>query len=266
MIPFLRPVNLRWMMGPLLIVALFVGCTCGLDGGNHPVVDPNTPRLKDNEKLAQARQLILADRLGEAMALLDALIAEDPKVADAYMLRGIARMRDSLVYAAVKDLNTATQLKPSADAYFNLGNALHQAGHYDRAMTAYRAALELKPEDPEVLTNMGAALVAAGRVDEGYPILERALALRPNDPRTHTNMGIYHDRKGAYSAAERAYRKALEIDPNHYPAAYNLARTYQSMGNQNAALDAFRLYLRLRPDAPDRPYIISIIGEPPPQI
>lgn len=224
-------------------------------GGGAAVAGPVA-----NDVIAQARQAILDNRYSDAHDLLDALIEREPSNAAAFSLRGIANIREGRVYPAVRDLKAAADLSPSATAYYNLGNALQQAGFYDRAVTAYRAALELAPDDAEILNNYGASLVHLGRTGEGISALERVIAMRPNDPQPHTNIGIAHAIDKNYRQAEEHYRRALAVDPDYWPAVFNLAKAYVELGRDDQASATYKRYLQLRPNAPDKQVIMNRAG------
>jgi cytochrome c-type biogenesis protein CcmH/NrfG len=53
------------------------------------------------------------------------------------------------VDAAIAELEAAIAKKPSAEAYYRLGEALKAKGLNDKAAAAYKKALELQPNYPE---------------------------------------------------------------------------------------------------------------------
>jgi len=77
----------------------------------------------------------------------------------------------------------------TAEEFFALGVARHQAGDILGAIEAYRSALEKEP----------------GRIDAG------------------SNLGAAYVRLGRYQDAVEQYRKALEIDPQQTNVRFNLA-------------------------------------------
>lgn len=55
-------------------------------------------------------------------------------------------------------------------------------GHHDRAISAYQRALELNPNDADVLNDFGQCLSFAGRATEGLEIVHKAMRLNPHYP------------------------------------------------------------------------------------
>jgi tetratricopeptide (TPR) repeat protein len=59
------------------------------------------------------------------------------------------------------------------------GVTAHQAGRLDDALKSYRAALELRPNDPEASSLCGLALLHSGKGDEAMPLLQQAVDREP---------------------------------------------------------------------------------------
>ena len=55
-------------------------------------------------------------------------------------------------------------------------------GHHDRAISAYQKALELNPNDADVLNDFGQCLSFAGRATEGVEVVHKAMRLNPHYP------------------------------------------------------------------------------------
>ena len=55
-------------------------------------------------------------------------------------------------------------------------------GHHDRAISAYKRALELNPNDADVLNDFGQCLSFAGRATEGVEVVHKAMRLNPHYP------------------------------------------------------------------------------------
>jgi len=59
------------------------------------------------------------------------------------------------------------------------GVTAHQAGRLDDALKSYRAALELRPHDPEASSLCGLALLHSGKGEEAMPLLQHAVNSEP---------------------------------------------------------------------------------------
>jgi tetratricopeptide (TPR) repeat protein len=59
------------------------------------------------------------------------------------------------------------------------GVTAHQAGRLDDALKSYRAALEIRPNDPEASSLCGLALLHSGKGAEALPLLQQAVEREP---------------------------------------------------------------------------------------
>jgi tetratricopeptide (TPR) repeat protein len=76
----------------------------------------------------------------------------------------------------------------SAEARYNLGNALFQQGRFDEAIAAYRASLQINPANAQADNNLSSALLKQGRTDEAIAATEKALELQPGNVLSQNNL------------------------------------------------------------------------------
>jgi peroxin-5 len=84
---------------------------------------------------------------------------------------------------------------------------------FDRATSAFREALEMKPSDHSLLNKLAATLANSNRSEDAIPLYEQLLHQRPRYPRGWMNLGISHANLQQYPEAARAYIKALHLSP-----------------------------------------------------
>jgi uncharacterized spore protein YtfJ len=89
-----------------------------------------------------------------AMQEYEKALAIDPGNADAHLGRGIGRLAappgfGGDIDGAITDLEAAIAKKPSAEAYYYLGEAFRRKGLNDKARGAYGQALKLRPDFAE---------------------------------------------------------------------------------------------------------------------
>ncbi len=79
-----------------------------------------------------------------------------------------------------------TDAKKKSDAQLLLGDALRESGDADNAIIAYRKALEMSPDNPDVLAGLGLSLFNAGVVNdntaakqEGLNIMQKFAEIAP---------------------------------------------------------------------------------------
>ncbi|MGY1840553.1 MULTISPECIES: cytochrome c-type biogenesis protein CcmH [unclassified Modestobacter] len=106
----------------------------------------------------------------------------------------------------------------AADELLRQARALDDAGRFAEAVTAYRAVLEERPQDPGVVLALGFALVRDDRPAEAVPLLESVLADAPEHPEALLILGTAEHALGD-DRAGTTLRRFLELAPDHPAAA-----------------------------------------------
>ena len=132
--------------------------------------------------------------------------------------------------------------------HWALAGYYHHLNQYDRAIAEYQTALELNPNDADVLTDFGWCLNYAGRHQEGLEMALKAMRLNPHYPDWYVmQLGqIYFD--------ARQYEKAIatfDSLPNLETILIQLcsAASHANLGHAEAAQHAVRRALELDPQA-----------------
>jgi Tfp pilus assembly protein PilF len=98
------------------------------------------------------------------------------------------------------------------EAHFGLGLVARQKEEFVVAATAFRRALDLAPEQADVMHELGVALLASGSKADALALLDRAAALRPGEAGYIADAGFAHLRAGDLEAARERLRIASTID------------------------------------------------------
>jgi len=117
------------------------------------------PALKPSAATSSTGELAKmfdAKQYAEALASADALLAKDAKNPSLHAWRGRILSRLGQTDAAIAEFQTAITIKPSADEYCYLGEALMAKGSKEQAAAAYRKALELKPDEAAAVKALAA--------------------------------------------------------------------------------------------------------------
>lgn len=96
------------------------------------------------------------------------------------IMQSLARF-DEAVQCYMKAL---TIDRTMVEAFSRMGTALADDGRYEEAILAFKRALKLK-QDPVALTNLAIAYVQCGNIDEAITCYRQAMELAPNDPLVH---------------------------------------------------------------------------------
>jgi len=113
---------------------------------------------------------------------------------------------------------TAQVSPASAKAQFCLGVGYVQQENYSRAAYHFERSLELNPLNLETMKNLGSALLDSGHPDKAEVHYREIIGLVRNDPEHYTNLAAAMYRQANYDEAMFWAEEALRVD-EEYPRA-----------------------------------------------
>ena len=169
----------------------------------------------DRAAIVEVMELNRSGETAQSEKILRGLLRRNPEHLDALRLMGVHCARKELYNDAEAFFRRAVDLAPDFWlAWINLGAALNEQQKFDRADTAYKEALKLKPRSVFTLEKLGANSLFDGRHDDAIGWLDAA----------------------------------LEHDPAHFPSLLCLGHVLKTVGRQKEAIDAYRRCARAKPD------------------
>ncbi|MGV1907309.1 tetratricopeptide repeat protein [Agrobacterium cavarae] len=189
-------------------------------------------------------------KVDEARQHLKALLESDPDDIRSYLAYG-AVLSDAKDYAAMAanydkavEVIGAVPKKSDWTIFFQRGIAYERLKQWDKAEPNFKRALELNPEQPQVLNYLGYSWVDKNmNLDQGIDMIRRAVELRPNDGYIVDSLGWAHYRLGAFDEAVTELERAIELragDPtinDHLGDAYwRVGRKLEAVYQWNRAL------------------------------
>jgi Flp pilus assembly protein TadD len=225
-------------------------------------LDMRRPAPLPGVPLALGRVRLLQEQYPEAVAEFERALAIDPHNEGAYHGLAQAYAAMGLMDKAEESWRSDIALHPdSVDPYDQLAKFELNRGNYPAAITNFRAALNLAPQDPAILSDLGAALSRSGALDESRRVLERSIHLAPSFS-AWNNLGDLDLRQRRFADAAADYTKALGFGNGDYHVWANLAVAYsRTPGDKDKAKDASQRAARMCRDAlqphPNDPVILS---------
>jgi tetratricopeptide (TPR) repeat protein/TolB-like protein len=114
------------------------------------------------------------------------------------------------------------------DAYNNYGQFCHGQGKYAQAIVQYQKALQLTPDNAQVLGNLGAAYIDAGDPKQ-FPMaeesLKRAIKVAPSYG-AYANLGFLYMQESRFQEGAAMSEKALSLNDKNYDVWNNLLICY----------------------------------------
>jgi tetratricopeptide (TPR) repeat protein len=114
---------------------------------------------------------------------------------------------------------------------------LQQTGDYAGAAQAYRAFLEVRPDEVGAHSNLGVVLVKLGRYDEAIAEYQAAAKLVPNDPRISLNLALAYSKSGRLAEAAAQLEALHSTAPPDSQVTLLLADTRLQLGEDQRVID-----------------------------
>ena len=169
--------------------------------------------------IALADLLRREERYDEANAAYDAAIVlfenPDPAQWAIYFARGITYERTDQWEKAEADFRNALELEPDQPQVLNyLGYSfVEMRENLDEALDMIERAVAKRPEDGYITDSLGWVLYRLGRYEEAVEYMERAAELTPSDPIVNDHLGDVYWAVDRRREAEFQWHRALSFEP-----------------------------------------------------
>ncbi len=153
-----------------------------------------------------------------------------------------AALKDMRFDVALAEALAATQgAATNGDGFFVLGNVYNQSAGVEadptkrqemlaKAITAYKAALKLSPDNDAAHTNLGTVYYQLGQFDAARQSAEAALKIKPDDARTHYLLGTIYLQNDPTKQPEMLDKAQSEFD-KAIQAESDLGAAYIGLAN-----------------------------------
>ncbi len=136
--------------------------------------------------------------------------------------------------------------------YFSRGAARERLGRWPEAEADFQRALELSPDQPDVLNYLGYSWVDRGEhLQEGLAMIRRAAEIRPMSGAIIDSLGWAYFRMGDYAQAVDWLEAAVRLEPADATLNEHLGDAYWRMDRRIEARFQWQRALTLTPDNPD---------------
>jgi len=136
--------------------------------------------------------------------------------------------------------------------YFARGITHEREDRWDLAEADFRKALELNPDQPQVLNYLGYSFVEMQtNMDEALDLIERAVAGRPDSGYITDSLGWALYRLGRYEEAVVHMERAVELEPVDPIINDHLGDVYWAVGREREAEFQWHRALSFEPEEED---------------
>lgn len=205
-------------------------------------------------ELGRAEALVRAERTEAAIEVLEQLTRSHPDLPGVWTALGDTLRREERYDDASVAYDKAITLLDTPGArqwfiYYARGIAHERSKRWDAAEADFRKALELSPEQPQVLNYLGYSYVEKNQnLAEALGMIERAVAARPDDGYIVDSLGWAYFRLGRYPEAVVQMERAIETMPVDSLVNDHLGDVYWAVGRKREAEFQWKRALSFEPE------------------
>ncbi|MBI2901216.1 MAG: tetratricopeptide repeat protein [Planctomycetes bacterium] len=175
-------------------------------------------------------------------------IAIAPRLARAYIGRGLCRELDGDLDGAVEDQNRAIEIRPlHAPTYCHRGTVRSKKGDLAGAMQDYARALELSPGFASAYVGRGHVRRRAGDLGGAVEDFTRAIEANPNDAEAFYGRAWVREARGEIRDAIDDYSMAIQCRPRYADACVNRGILRARTRDFEGAIEDFTRAVEIRP-------------------
>ena len=213
---------------------------------------PKQQDIGDRDTQKEVDQLVVLYKDGRMPEVVKHAMVLTEKYPDRFILwnlMGAAAAQIGQLDRAVFAFKKAINIKPgSAELYNNIGNVFFEQKKMDDALAAYFKSTSIKPNYADAYCNMANVLKHQGHLDEALTTYKKALSIKPDNAEVYNNIGTALRDQGKLEAAIEAFKKALSIKPKYLGAYFNMGLTLQDQGKLAEAIEAYTKALSVNPN------------------
>ncbi|MFI5176057.1 MAG: tetratricopeptide repeat protein [Terriglobia bacterium] len=127
----------------------------------------------------------------------------------------------------------------SVKAHNDLGSKYAGMNQPELALTHFRIAETIMPDNPDILANLALLKLGQGKIDESISYCLRVLVIAPNNAVIRNTLGSALAMRGDYAGAMDQFDIVIRKDPTNAAAHYNKANVLYLEGKDNEAILEF---------------------------
>ncbi|TKW66460.1 MAG: tetratricopeptide repeat protein [Paracoccus denitrificans] len=214
--------------------------------------------MRPTAELLRIDALARSDHMADAEKAAMALTATRPELPQGWVALGDLMRSQEKWPQAVPAYDKALELIDPSDEeerWFPLyarAIALERLGQFDRAETDLKAALEIRPDNAQLLNYLGYSYVDRGQnMDEALRLIERAVELSPDDGYILDSLGWVLYRLGRYDEAVAPQERAVAAMASDPLVNDHLGDIYWKVGREREAEIQWMRALSFQPETED---------------
>ncbi|MBA4351081.1 MAG: hypothetical protein C0427_07530 [Rhodobacter sp.] len=224
-----------------------------LAGETYAKIAPDDPTFHVAE-IGRATTLIAEGKTDTALEVLQALTRSHGQFIEVQAALADALRRQERFTDAIPVYTQAIDLVPEPEQrhwtlFYSRGISNERAGNWPEAEADFRRALELNPDQPQVLNYLGYSFVDRGEnLDEALGMIERAVAAQPEAGYIIDSLAWALFRLGRYEEAVEPMERAALLEPVDPVVTDHLGDVYWAVGRKLEARFQWHRALSFEPE------------------
>jgi Tfp pilus assembly protein PilF len=133
-------------------------------------------------------------------------------------------------------ISLSTKAKPSAGLYVAMARLAEQSGKLAEAEDNYQRALNLDPQNVDVLVGYARLKDRQGQLAEATGLYGRAVKAEPKNASVYNDLGLCLARQKKFGESRAALEQAIQLEPRKWLYRNNIAMVLVEMGQVDAAM------------------------------
>lgn len=223
----------------------------------YGLIEPEATSAYVAAELGRTDALLAMDKPDAAIEALQQLSSARPDQIQVWIALGDAYRRQDRPAEAIVAYNKAIALvetpgKEHWPLFYTRGICNERLDLWPAAEADFRKALELSPDQPQVLNYLGYSyLELQQNLDEALSMIERAVAARPTDGAIVDSLGWAQYRLGRHAESVTTMERAVELLPVDPVVNDHLGDVYWAVGRKREAEFQWKRALSLNPETED---------------
>ena len=192
---------------------------------------------KSGARTFRANSLDMLGRYPEAVADYERVIKYAPDWWEAHANLGICHARNGHQKEAEKAFRRGLEYCPGSPEIRDelAAHLLTENKNLEEALALAEEAVALGQDEIRHLYTLGEVRLALGDEEGSAEAYKAVLELDPEDPNAHLELGLYHERRGELEKAEEHFVEALKQDPGNPRTLYSYASLYYATDDLETA-------------------------------
>lgn len=220
----------------------------------------STAQLNKAYFFYQGQRLISQNKFTEAIGYLNTLIEVDSTIAEGWFLRGIAKYYLNDLHGSINDFSKSISKNPLFTvAYHYRAISENRLSMYNEALKDLETALDLRPNDNEILFTRGATYVQTMQYSKAIQDFNQVIRSSPNNIDSWINRGIAKLCSNDTLDAINDLSQAIKLNPFYAESYAKRGRVYFEKKEYEIALSDLKQAILLDPTSTMNYFIRGLI-------